>query len=435
MTNFMRNFQPFSKHLVVIVAMCAILFPHNAFANNDSAQGVKVIVLDAGHGGNFGGAHYGGINEKDINLQVVLKLGALINKNMPNVKVVYTRTTDMMHSKSLGADLQARADIAHRNNGDLFISVHSNAVSNNPNVRGTLTLIMGETSREMSRNESVLYSNNKDELLDMSDHKTATIVRAYIQNLQYTYGMYSEMLGRFIQDEYTKLGLRNHGVRGQPLKVLYATDMPSVLTEIGFMSNPEDLKYITSEEGQEQIAEAIFRAIERYIDIVNRSLLVDGAKPSKPSKGNNIEEVDKKEGDKKEVTNSNDKNTTDKDKADNADKGAEAKETKPATTTTPETTASGQKPANEQQTTKQQNGGEKRYTIQLMAAQNKTPIKNIDFKSLQNGVWILELDATNGIRYKYCYGDFGSINEARGQLDKVHKEFPQAFITSFNRSK
>lgn len=369
----------------LLATMFTLLFSYNGLCAENVAQGVKVIVLDAGHGGCFPGARYEGINEKDINLQVVLKLGALIEKKMPHVKVVYTRTTDKMHSSNLGADLQERANIAHRNNGDLFISVHSNAI-NRPEVKGTLTLIMGESDRELSNNERALYANNKDEMLDMSDQKTATIVRAYIQNLQYTYGMYSEMMGRFIQDEYAKLGLRDHGVRGQPLKVLYSTDMPSVLTEIGFMTNHDELQYITSEKGQNDIVGAIFRAIERYIEIVNRSLLID----------------------------------------------------KPAETTTPKEEPKAKEPAKEEpksspKSKNKQAKSVKQYTIQLMAGKERVAVSKIDFKSLQKEVWILEIPETK--IYKYCYGEYNDRASAQKHLNEVHKEFPQAYIISFERQK
>lgn len=171
----------------------------NAKAEENVACGVRTIVIDAGHGGSrFPGARYGGICEKDINLKVALKLGALIERGMPQIKVVYTRKVEKNFSSVLTDDLQARADIANNANGDLFISIHSNAARNSA-VRGVETLIMGETSMETRINEQALYLNNKDELLDMSDQKTAAIVRAYIQNLQFTYGEYSEMMARLVQ--------------------------------------------------------------------------------------------------------------------------------------------------------------------------------------------------------------------------------------------
>lgn len=372
LTNFMGNFQPLNICFATLATLLLLLLPHNGYGAENVAQGVKVIVIDAGHGGTrFPGASYGGIYEKDINLQVAKRLGALIEKNMPNVKVVYTRTTDRFFSSSLAEDLQARADIAHSNNGDLFISIHSNA-HRNSEVRGVETLIMGETPREQAANQNALYLNNQDELLDMSDQKTATIVRAYIQNLQFTYGEYSEMMARLIQEEYIKLGFTNRGVRRQPLKVLYATDMPSVLTEIGFMSNAADLKYITSEKGQREIANAIFRAVKQYVANVQRSLLLD------------------------QQTATAQKPTT--------QKPVQKTAVKPAT---------------------------KRYTIQIMASVKSIPTSHSEFKSYRGKVW--ERVTTGNLKYKYCVGDYADKAAAQANLKEVHKVFPQAFITTFER--
>ncbi len=361
----------------------ALLVPYNGFGAENVAQGVKVIVIDAGHGGSrFPGAGYNGIAEKDINLQVALKLGDLIKKNMPDVKVVYTRTTDKHFSTVLGEDLQARADIAHRNNGDLFISIHSNA-HRNSEVRGVETLIMGESSMEQRVNQNALYLNNKDELLDMSDQKTATIVRAYIQNLQFTYGEYSEMMARLIQEEYVKLGYNNRGVRKQPLRVLYATDMPSVLTEIGFMSNPADLKHITSEKGQREIAGAIFRAVKQYVENVRRSLLLDSGSAAAAQ-----------------------------------------------TTTQPKKAQERVSEAPKAKVEKPQNSV-KRYTIQLMASVKAIPTNHPELKSYRGRTWILE--GTGSLKYKYCYGDFADKATAQRYIAEVRKEFPQAFIATFER--
>ena len=117
------------KHKVgyLIILLFVALFARPAFAQNNEA-GVRVIVIDAGHGGSaFPGAVYGGVKEKDINLAVALKLGALIEKELPTVKVVYTRKSDKALGKSLNEDLSARADIANKAGGDFFISIHANA--------------------------------------------------------------------------------------------------------------------------------------------------------------------------------------------------------------------------------------------------------------------------------------------------------------------
>ena len=376
MTNFVANFRPL-QILLVSLAITFALLPNNGFGAENVAQGVKVIVIDAGHGGSrYPGAGYNGIAEKDINLQVALKLGALIEKNLPGIKVMQTRTVDKYFSTVLSEDLQARADIAHRNNGDLFISIHSNA-HRNSEVRGVETLIMGETSMEQRVNQNALYLNNKDELLDMSDQKTAAIVRAYIQNLQFTYGEYSEMMARLIQEEYVKLGYNNRGVRKQPLKVLYATDMPSVLTEIGFMSNPADLKHITSEKGQKEIAGAIFRAVKQYVENVRRLLLLDNSAPATP-------------------------------------------------------TPQPQKKQESAKPTPKAQPAIKRFAIQLLASVKRIPTDHPELKSLRGKVWVLESN-NSSLKYKYCYGDFADKATAQKHIESVRKEFPQAFIITYEK--
>ena len=236
----------------------------------DNGAGVRVIVIDAGHGGKaFPGAVYGGVKEKDINLAVALKLGALIEKELPTIKVVYTRKTDTALGKTLNEDLTARANIANKAEGDFFISIHANA-ARTTTVRGAETLIMGESEKETRYNESALYDNNKDELIDMSDENTAAMVRAYIQNLQFTYGEYSEMMARIMQSHYQKGGRTVRPVKRQLLKVLYATDMPSVLTELGFMTNKAELAYMNSEKGQAAYARMLCDAIKEYVGHINR---------------------------------------------------------------------------------------------------------------------------------------------------------------------
>ena len=243
------------RRLVFIISLCVCfaLSANGAGAEN-IARGVRVIVIDAGHGGpKFPGAHYRGIYEKDLNLKVALKLGALIERELPEVKVVYTRKTDKQFSESLTKDLQARADIANKAEGDLFFSIHTNAAPT-ATARGVETLIMGESPLEQRINDEVLFANNKEEFIDMSDQRTAAIVRAYISNLRFTYGEYSEAMARLLEKNYKQAGRYVRKTKPQLLKVLYATNMPGVLTEIGFMSNPEELRYMCSEKGQNEIA-------------------------------------------------------------------------------------------------------------------------------------------------------------------------------------
>ena len=367
------------RMLFVILTLLLCALSLNVRAEENVACGVRTVVIDAGHGGpRFPGARYGNVCEKTINLQVALKLGALIEKNMPHVKVVYTRKVEKQFSSVLTDDLQARADIANGAGGDLFISIHSNAARNSA-VKGVETLIMGETSMETRINEQALYLNNKDELLDMSDQKTAAIVRAYIQNLQYTYGEYSEMMARLIQKHYVQLGRSDRGVRKQPLRVLYATDMPSVLTEIGFMSNPTELRYITSEKGQTEIANAIYKAVKEYIAFVNKTTLVEET----------------------------------------------------AVTTTPNESVSAPEPTKPQESVTAEKtpvveDAPIRYAIQIMASGSQLSLKSSAFKSYRGKVRMVR--SSGRFAYKYCTGDYADKAAAQSALKSVRREFPQAFV-------
>lgn len=382
------------NRLLIILLISLFLQPINAVKGENVAQGVKTIVIDAGHGGRFPGARYGGYSEKNINLQVALKLGALIEKNMPDIKVIYTRSVEKQFSSDLRTDLQTRADIANNANGDLFISIHANAHPKNTGVRGTETLIMGESKLETSVNEAILFANNKEEFLDMSDEKTAAIVRAHIQNLQFTYGEYSEAMAQLVQKHYTKLGLNNRGVKKQPLRVLYATDMPSILTEIGFMSNSAELKYITSTKGQNEIAQALFGAVKDYVAYVRKTLFVD----SDSSATEGVAEP---------------KSVTVAPQAEKQPAPVVKKEPSKAKTTEPKS-----KPAVKSSAV--------RYTVQIMASRGAVSLSDSRFGSYKGKV--REVRADGVFSYKYCIGDYADKAVAQSAVKGVRKSFPQAFV-------
>ena len=360
-----------------------------ALAQNNEA-GVRVIVIDAGHGGAaFPGAVYGGVKEKDINLAVALKLGALIEKEIPGIKVVYTRKTDTALGKTLNEDLTARADIANKANGDFFISIHANAAPKATSVCGAETLIMGESEKETRYNESALYDNNREELIDMSDANTAAMVRAYIQNLQFTYGEYSEMMARIMQSNYQKGGRQVRSVKRQLLKVLYATDMPSVLTELGFMTNKSELAYMNSEKGQNAYARMLCNAVKEYVGHINRlagvtTTFVEPAEEPSPV----VEE----------------KNTT------------EVKTDK--------------KVASEPKKTVEEVKVNDGYTIQLLASDKKIKTSDSQFKTYRNKVKCYI--GGGKLKYKYCYGNFATRAEAQRKLSEVKRTFKDAFVVHYN---
>ena len=356
------------KSLFLVALFLIATLSFNGVAAQNIAQGVRVVVIDAGHGGpKFPGGHYRGVYEKDLNLQIALKLGALIEKEIPQLKVVYTRKTDKQFSESLTQDLQARADIANKAGGDLFISIHTNAAAS-ASVRGVETLIMGESPLEKNANERALYYNNQEELLDMSNEKTAAIVRAYIQNLQFTYGEYSEAMARLVQKHYVKSGRHNRGVKRQPLKVLYAS---------------EEYAYMNSAKGQAQIARALCDAVKDYVAFVRGALLVDDDAIYEQADADVAEPASAAASDK-------------------ADKGS---------------VKTGK--AEQEKTF---------YAVQLIASAKRVPPKDRQFKSHRGKV--TEFVTGGRFRYKYCVGRFDTRKQAEAKLAEVRREFRDAFVVS-----
>ena len=357
---------------------------------------MRVIVIDAGHGGAaFPGAVYGGVKEKDINLAVALKLGALIEKELPSIKVVYTRKTDTALGKTLNEDLTARANIANKAEGDFFISIHANA-ARTTTVKGAETLIMGESEKETRYNESALYDNNKEELIDMSDENTAAMVRAYIQNLQFTYGEYSEMMARIMQSQYQKGGRTVRPVKRQLLKVLYATDMPSVLTELGFMTNKTELAYMNSEKGQAAYARMLCDAVKEYVGHINRMAGVDTV-----------------------IVESKDEEPT-------KEQPAVVEEPKSA----PKTAESTPAKATTKETAKESAGKSvEGYAIQLLASDKRVSGNDSQFKSYRGKVECYEGGGV--LKYKYCYGEYKSREEAQRNLSTIRRTFKDAFVVHY----
>ena len=400
-----------TRPLLLLLFAAATVLTNVAVAGN-IAHGFEVVVIDAGHGGKFPGAHYGGLYEKDLTLKVALKLGKLIEDGMPGVKVVYTRKTDKALGPDLASDLQARADIANKAGGDLFISIHVNAARATA-ARGVETLIMGESPKEQRYNENALYESNREDLIDMSDERTAAIVRAYIQNLQFTYGEYSMAMARCIQNNYLKAGRHSRGIKPQLLRVLYATDMPGVLTEIGFMSNPQEAAYMKSEKGQNEIAASLYQAVRDY------SAYVVGTRMAEEEQVNALAKTVAPEPAAEPA-----KPAAEKPKAETAKPAAEKPKEKPAAekpkTETPVKAAEkpAQKPAAQPL----------RYTVQLMASATQVPVSSAQFCDYKGKV--KQFTSEGRFPYKYCVGEYETRDAAQRKAAEVRKVFPGAFVVS-----
>lgn len=243
------------------------------------------IVLDAGHGGSDIGANryysdIGTVMEKNVTLGIVLKLGRMLEKNK-DYKVIYTRKIDEYPS------LTYRTDLANRSKADLFISVHVNSSpSKSATAQGTETFVQGpnqnKTNLDVAKAENdVIFLDEKDKenFASYNPNSPESLIALKIQQSKYLEA--SLIIGGLIEDNFVKKDKRlSRGVKQENLHVLRMNAMPSILIETGFVNNYDDAHYISTEEGQQAIAESIFNAIISYKKMVDRN--VKEPEPQKP---------------------------------------------------------------------------------------------------------------------------------------------------------
>jgi len=223
---------------------------------------VDVVVIDAGHGGHDEGTHGKLLKEKDIALKIALKVGGYIEKNIPGVKVIYTRTDDTYIA------LDERAEIANKNKADLFICIHANA---NPNSKafGTETFVMGlhkddgNLAIAQRENSVILMDENYEERYEGFNNSPESYILFTL-----TQSAYQESSLNFaakVESQFrARVGRTSRGVKQAGFVVLWKTAMPSVLIETGFLTNSTEEKFLAGDDGQELIASGIYRAFKEY---------------------------------------------------------------------------------------------------------------------------------------------------------------------------
>lgn len=223
----------------------------------------KTVVIDPGHGGKDSGALGKNSKEKDIVLKVAIKLGEYINQYLPEVKVVYTRKTDVF------VPLNRRAEIANEHNADLFVSIHANAV-NVPSIYGAETFVLGlhrtEENLEVAKKENAVITLEEDYTTKYEGFDPNS-TESYIifELMQNAYLDQSIRVASLVQDQFHhRVGRRNRGVKQAGFLVLRKITRPGILVELGFVSNRNEEKFMLSEKGQTYLASALFRAVRDY---------------------------------------------------------------------------------------------------------------------------------------------------------------------------
>ena len=358
------------RNAIKFVLLSFILFvPSTLFAQ----QSIPFkVVLDAGHGGKDPGTMRGSIREKDIVLDVVLRLGKLLEQHN-SVKVVYTRKTDVF------IELRERANIANKAKANLFISVHCNGVKSTA-AKGTETFVMGmsrtDTNLDIAKKENgVIFLeddyNQKYKGFDPNNPETLLGLKI----LQEEFLGQSIELASEIEKNFVQGNRFSRGVKQQPIWVLDATVMPGVLIELGFVSHPEEGLYISSEAGKDEMAQSIYNAIITY------------------------------------------KNTFFS-PTDNSDSVVAPIESKPLIETTPKSNSN----------TTQEVRGIIHYKVQLEAGTKKIDTISSNFRGLEP----ISFTHENKL-YKYFYGDETDYDACKKRLAEAKsKGYKSAYIVTFD---
>ena len=367
------------------------------------------VVIDAGHGGKDPGARGSSINEKAINLAVALRLGSLISEKHDDVKVIYTRKTDVF------IELDERANIANRNKADLFISIHTNAVKRGSSVSGTETYTLGLARTDenlevaMRENSAILLEDNylqKYEGFDPTSSESY-IIFEFMQNkhMEQSISLASE-----VQKCFASAKRNNRGVRQAGFLVLRKTSMPSILVELGYISNPAEERFMRTKEGQNKLATTIYNAFTKYKWEYDRKR---GALAGNASAAPILEVVD----------------NIDDNQPISAPPGSEEYIRQKN-----KMEESNQSRVSKSAVSAKQVGrvkkGQTIYKIQILTSDKKLSSGSKLFKGYKNVDYFIE----KGI-YKYTYGETTSFDSIRKLRRRVAKDFKDAFIVAFKDGK
>lgn len=387
----MRNIYLYIYKILLSVLLISLPLRIDA---NDKSLGLRTVVIDAGHGGK----DPGGVSkdrktyEKNLVLDIAKRFGQKIKEKYPDVKVIYTRSTDVYIT------LNERADIANRNNADLFISIHTNA-NDSPSVHGASVHILGQ-SRDPKRD---LYAGKMDvskreNSVILLEEDYSTDYQGFDPNSPESFIFFNLMQNAYYEqsvlfaskvDEYlrkTDFAVSSYtGIHQDPFWLLWKTAMPAVLLELGFISNPGDLKILSSTAGRIDIADKLLAAFSSFKTAYDASLNAQGPQISSAEV-----RVDK----------------------------TEPAKTEPANTESVKTQAS------KTETPKAEPAPQSYYGIQIMGLGRL--LKNGDpaFKGLD----VNAVKAADSNIYKYVAGPYQDKDVALKMLQDVKRKFPEAFL-------
>lgn len=385
--------------LLILISFSAMAF---------SADKRFTLVIDAGHGGHDSGAKGAFSYEKDINLNVALAFGRYVERNCPDVKVVYTRKTDVF------IPLHKRADIANKNKADVFISIHTNALPAGHIARGLETYTMGmrrsdeKLSAAKRENSVIMIEKDYKEHYEGYDPNSpeSTIMFEFIHDRNMSK---SVELAKYVQSSVcSTAGRQNKGVKQDVFLVLRETSMPACLIELGFITTPDEERFLNDKDNIDKMAKGIYQAFVKYKEKYNKGFTVPYSSPKDstidipsivPDKVNEPEKPKAKRQTRRRVETQRTEEEKPKEETIEKENKADAAD-EPS-----------DKPV---------------FKIQIFASSRTLRAGSSQFKGLENvgsykeGDWV-----------KYTYGSSTDYNEIYRLRKTILDKFPEAFIIAF----
>ncbi|MCK9639466.1 MAG: N-acetylmuramoyl-L-alanine amidase [Prolixibacteraceae bacterium] len=376
---------------------------------------IKTVVIDAGHGGKDPGTVVGKAKEKNIVLDIALKLGNLIRQNQQNIKVVYIRDGDYF------VPLLDRAQIANKANADLFISIHANYCGS-PEIHGTETYVLG-----LHRTEDNLNVAKKENSVILLEEDYSTRYEGFNPNLSESYIMFE-----LVQDAYLDQSLRfasilqsnfkevaqrnNRDVRQAGFLVLRETAMPSVLIETGYLSNKKENSFLQTDNGRNEIAHSIYGSLINYLEKLDTKEII----PDRQTNGINPENTQKPKH-----KSTPERNQTELEPS-RSGKNSIVADTSTKTLQKVKSGTLSEKKRPEKMVTE----SGITYAIQIGVFSRKISLDSKSFK----GITPIKEMIFNG-NYKYYCFESDSFQTTKSNYEEVSKKFPDAFIVSIQNNK